>query len=562
MVTTRKENATKCVAQPLLDSKRKRRTKAEIEADKQRLVEGAPEGRRRTSSWDERIAGIQNRQALEDIKAKIAAKPRPRPRQVRPASKGQPSMHLDQMDGSPTNDSMEANISAGVPAIVDVGGKGRKRTTGCSSCRSRRHALLKASPNKAPSVDDRTSGECSTRKVKYNNSHLPQGATTDNKWRGTLIPTYAKWNGMLNICWGTKSSFEVEVLQLLWDVIYKHKVPASVQSDDPIHTVATQEIVEWRGGFASASISMIYSLINSNERWYYLVIASSILLLTFDYQDASVTKPGNLSIPTTPPPPPPVQSRRDVGQKNRHVAPSLGVSLAIHGDTPPFADHQDLYTTIDATPLGDVPWSSHSISYMGDRTGDIPPWMDASYEFHFRDPHNSSKTSSRTRISRMNLIIPHIVNGRNVPMERTAVAGMISCQRIGPGIKRIYCSRSGDTRFNLCANNPRQRQNHSLCCDGTERLLSPLLICWERPQQCPSRHRNAVVLVGFLPLLKLFHSSLSKILETLKPAMTLPEVTMCADGHYRKVIYGLGPYIADYEEQVVLAGIVRNWCGR
>ncbi|KAF9218582.1 hypothetical protein BS17DRAFT_883361 [Gyrodon lividus] len=120
---------------------------------------------------------------------------------------------------------------------------------------------------KPPLVNDRIGGECSTRKVKYNNSHLPQGATTDNKWCGTLIPMYAKWNGMLNICWGTKSSFEVEVLQLLWDVIYKHKVPVSVQSDDPIHTIATQRIVEWRGGFASANISMIYSLINSNERF-------------------------------------------------------------------------------------------------------------------------------------------------------------------------------------------------------------------------------------------------------------------------------------------------------
>lgn len=42
--------------------------------------------------------------------------------------------------------------------------------------------------------------------------------------------------------------------------------------------------------------------------------------------------------------------------------------------------------------------------------------------------------------------------------------------------------------------------------------------------------------------------------------MTTPEVTRFGDGHYRHVIYGLGPYIADYEEQVLLACIVRNWC--
>lgn len=113
---------------------------------------------------------------------------------------------------------------------------------------------------------------------------------TDNKWRGVLIPTYAKWNGMLSVCWGTKSSYEVEVLQLLWDIIYKRRIPAIIQRDDAIYTVvriicvcvsgvsavlhgahiprqATQRVAEWRGGFASASISMICSLIKSDEKF-------------------------------------------------------------------------------------------------------------------------------------------------------------------------------------------------------------------------------------------------------------------------------------------------------
>ncbi|KAG2074321.1 hypothetical protein BDR04DRAFT_1008349 [Suillus decipiens] len=41
--------------------------------------------------------------------------------------------------------------------------------------------------------------------------------------------------------------------------------------------------------------------------------------------------------------------------------------------------------------------------------------------------------------------------------------------------------------------------------------------------------------------------------------MTKPEVTHFGDGHFCHVIYGLGPYIADYEEQVLLACIVRGW---
>jgi len=42
--------------------------------------------------------------------------------------------------------------------------------------------------------------------------------------------------------------------------------------------------------------------------------------------------------------------------------------------------------------------------------------------------------------------------------------------------------------------------------------------------------------------------------------MTVPEVVKCPDGHFRRAVYGLGPYIADYPEQVWLSGIVQGWC--
>ena len=59
---------------------------------------------------------------------------------------------------------------------------------------------------------------------------------------------------------------------------------------------------------------------------------------------------------------------------------------------------------------------------------------------------------------------------------------------------------------------------------------------------------------------QLFHSSLARIFSSLKPWMTQPRVTRCADGHFRRVIYGLGPYIADYPEQVLLSLVVSGWC--
>ena len=61
---------------------------------------------------------------------------------------------------------------------------------------------------------------------------------------------------------------------------------------------------------------------------------------------------------------------------------------------------------------------------------------------------------------------------------------------------------------------------------------------------------------------QLYHRSLSMILDPLKAAMTSPEVVRFGDGYYRRVIYGLGPYIADYEEQALLTCIVQGWCAR
>ena len=59
---------------------------------------------------------------------------------------------------------------------------------------------------------------------------------------------------------------------------------------------------------------------------------------------------------------------------------------------------------------------------------------------------------------------------------------------------------------------------------------------------------------------QLFHSSISTILQPLRKGMKTPEVARCPDGHYRRVIYGLGPYIADYPEQVLAACVVQGWC--
>lgn len=58
-----------------------------------------------------------------------------------------------------------------------------------------------------------------------------------------------------------------------------------------------------------------------------------------------------------------------------------------YGGRPPFADHVDLYRTIDATEHGDVPWHCFKVRYTGPRPADtVPLWMDETYEVWYRDP--------------------------------------------------------------------------------------------------------------------------------------------------------------------------------
>lgn len=64
------------------------------------------------------------------------------------------------------------------------------------------------------------------------------------------------------------------------------------------------------------------------------------------------------------------------------------ILAALYGTDPPFADHKDLYSTIDAIQQGDVPWQSFSVTYTGPlpESGEVLTWMTEKYEVWFRSP--------------------------------------------------------------------------------------------------------------------------------------------------------------------------------
>ncbi|KAN0124616.1 hypothetical protein V8E53_001577 [Lactarius tabidus] len=265
-----------------------------------------------------------------------------------------------------------------------------------------------------------------------------------------------------------------------------------------------------------------------------------------------------------------------------HIDSILQLWSATVDDSPtpsPFENHKDLYKTIDQTPLGDIPWSSFTLKYNGVRPteGDIPQWMDATFQICYRDP--------RAVIHSM-LGHPGFKDHMDYVPYRKFDA---KTQR-----RQWRDFMSGDWAWMQADEIAKDPSTHGstfvpviLGSDKTVVSVGtghteywPLYLSTGNVRNHLRRaHKGAVAVIGFLSIpktkkkdasslefrkfkRKLFHASLTKILSSLRPAMTAPELVRFGDGHYRRVVYGLGPYIADYEEQVLLSCIVRGWCGK
>ncbi|KAF7334397.1 hypothetical protein MVEN_02268800 [Mycena venus] len=224
---------------------------------------------------------------------------------------------------------------------------------------------------------------------------------------------------------------------------------------------------------------------------------------------------------------------------------------------PPFADHKDLYATIDATDLGHIPWQSFEVSYNQPiPLGDTTPWKRQAYTVYFRDPPKRVYAADGTRE------YMDFMSGNWAWRHSDLIAKIPGCKgtTFVPAILG-----SNKTTVSVATG---QNEYYPL-------YISNGLI----HNNIRRAHGDSVTLIGFLAIPKtdrehgdstefrtfwrnLFHGSVRRILQSLLPGMTQPEVALFGDGHYRRVVYGLGPYIADYPEQVLLACVVQGWCAR
>ncbi|KAJ6556913.1 hypothetical protein B0H10DRAFT_1847268 [Mycena sp. CBHHK59/15] len=244
---------------------------------------------------------------------------------------------------------------------------------------------------------------------------------------------------------------------------------------------------------------------------------------------------------------------------------------------PPFADHDDLYNTIDATEIGHVPWQSFDVTYNQPiPAGDTTPWKTKPYTVHFRDPREVVKNqlTNPDFKSEMDLAPKQVFAADGTREYEDFMSGnwawrqadLIAEDPATHGATYVPLIFGSDKTTVSVATG--QNEYYPFCMSNG--LIHNNVWC---------AHRNGVTLIGFLSIAKtdcenadstefrtfrrnLFHGSLRYILQSLLPAMTVPEVTLFADGHYHRVIYSLGPYIADYPEQVLLACTVQGWCAR
>ncbi|KAI6159652.1 hypothetical protein EDD17DRAFT_1778746 [Pisolithus thermaeus] len=253
----------------------------------------------------------------------------------------------------------------------------------------------------------------------------------------------------------------------------------------------------------------------------------------------------------------------------------IWASMPGQAGTPPYANHEHLYSTIDAISEGDAPWTSFSMESVEAGGSGGPSWKhNGTYEVVFHDPqillnHQLSNPGFKNHID----YSPQLVFGEKG-------------QHVWSDLM------TGNWAWNQCNELSKDPDNHGamfvpiiLGSDKTTVSVAtgnneyyPLYISAGNVYNGMRRaHGEAVSLLGFLSIPKtdkefeadpefctfqrhLFHTSLEAIFHSMCPAMMKPQSVKCADGHYHRAIYGLGPYIADYPEQALLACIIQGWC--
>ncbi|KAF7319658.1 C2H2-type domain-containing protein [Mycena chlorophos] len=266
---------------------------------------------------------------------------------------------------------------------------------------------------------------------------------------------------------------------------------------------------------------------------------------------------------------------------------------AKHDDFGPFENAQHLYETIDDTKLGDAPWKCLVTEPLADGD-DAPEWARRSYEVWYRDPAVVIENMlDNPDFNGLFDPVPYVETDNkdkrrwsdfmsaNFPWRHADVIyeedptteGAMICPLFFGADKTTVSVGTGGTDYhpgyisvgNLHSSARRAHRQGvvpivflSIPKSTSFQVASILLKLTARTGD--RKYDNDPAFRNFKR--QLYHASWAAVLSTLKPGMTKPVVLRCPDGHFRRVIYDFGPFIADYPEQVLrlLAGVVQGWC--
>ncbi|KAJ7610408.1 hypothetical protein FB45DRAFT_1121445 [Roridomyces roridus] len=250
-------------------------------------------------------------------------------------------------------------------------------------------------------------------------------------------------------------------------------------------------------------------------------------------------------------------------------------SVMKYGATAPWKDAREMYAAIDTIRDGQAPWRTYTLRYSGPLPpGQPPKWMTHTYELCTRNTRLLLHNQLSTTVFRQHVNL--------VPYRQFNHAG-----------KRVYSNlMSGDWAWKQADEIAEDPQTHGSVfvpvVAGSDKTtvsvgtghqefhpvyISPGVLTGTARHA----HGNGVLPAAFLPIPKtskkhrarpayqkfvrqMYHACMARVFQPLKAAMTIPEIVQCPDRHFRRVVYGLGPYIADYPEQVWLATVVQGWC--
>ncbi|KAF8258699.1 hypothetical protein EI94DRAFT_1774119 [Lactarius quietus] len=247
-------------------------------------------------------------------------------------------------------------------------------------------------------------------------------------------------------------------------------------------------------------------------------------------------------------------------------------------DGVPWKNTKDMYNTIDSIAAGGVGWKTYQFSYNRPKpTRTLPQWMQDTYELNVRDVLSIFEEQLASKefdgqfdyvpYEEYNKNGSHIYSNLMSGTWASRQADMISQDENLLGSMFVPIVASSDKTTVSVAT-------------GSQEYYPVYASLGNITNTACHAHGNGVVPIAFLLILKVFkrastskndqntksfvrqlyHSCLALVFQPLKPYMMSPIVLKCLDGHFHRTIFGLGPYIANYPEQVWLSGIVSNWC--